>query len=193
MSKIPEVFAIFEQKLAHVLSFTVDPLKSKDLKNALEEILTYFSGIVEYASKAESRIAELEEENDRLQDGWFRDETICPDGSLRPKVSDLLNRIAELSQAVGLITTLKPTMVMDANHPLDMVREVGEHVTARIAELEAENNRLAELLHNELSSVEIATDSGNKRWVALNDIYENGEKHNANWCKRKAQEGLGIK
>ena len=85
-----------------------------------------------------ARIAELEAENDRLQDGWFRDETICPDGSLRPKVSDLLNRIAELSQAVGLITTMKPTMVMDANHPLDMVREVAEHVTARIAELEAE-------------------------------------------------------
>ena len=42
------------------------------------------------------RIAELEAENDRLQSGWFRDETICPDGSLRPKVSDLLNRIAEL-------------------------------------------------------------------------------------------------
>ena len=46
-----------------------------------------------------ARIAELEEENDRLQDGWFRDETICPDGSLRPKVSDLLNRIAELEEA----------------------------------------------------------------------------------------------
>ena len=43
-----------------------------------------------------ARIAELEAENDRLQSGWFRDETICPDGSLRPKVSDLLNRIAEL-------------------------------------------------------------------------------------------------
>lgn len=68
-----------------------------------------------------------------------------------------------------------------------------ETLNARIAELEAENNRLAELLHNELSSVEIATDLGNKRWVALNDIYENGEKHNTNWCKRKAQEGLGIK
>ena len=67
-----------------------------------------------------------------------------------------------------------------------------EHLD-RIAELEGENNRLAELLHNELSSVEIATDLGNKRWVALNDIYENGEKHNTNWCKRKAQEGLGIK
>ena len=94
--------------------------------------------LLEDNHKLESRIAELEAENDRLQDGWFRDETICPDGSLRPKVSDLLNRIAELSQAVGLITTMKPTMVMDANHPLDMVREVAEHVTARIAELEAE-------------------------------------------------------
>ena len=72
-------------------------------------------------------------------------------------------------------------------------RTIEDELRARIAELEAENNRLAELLHNELSSVEIATDLGNKRWVALNDIYENGEKHNANWCKRKAQEGLGIK
>jgi len=59
------------------------------------------------------------------------------DWNTRP-IEDALNaRIAELSQAVGLITTLKPTMVMDANHPLDMVREVAEHVTARIAKLEA--------------------------------------------------------
>ena len=67
-----------------------------------------------------------------------------------------------------------------------------EHLD-RIAELEAENNRLAELLHNELISVEIATDLGNKRWTALNKIYQYGEKHNTNWCKRIAQEGLGIK
>ena len=64
---------------------------------------------------------------------------------------------------------------------------------SRIANLEAENNRLAELLHNELSSLEIATDLGNKRWTALNKIYEDGEKHNTNWCKRTAQEGLGLK
>ena len=60
--ELPEVFSIFEQKLAHVLSFTVVPLKSKDMKNALAEILTYFSGIVERASKAESRIAKLEKQ-----------------------------------------------------------------------------------------------------------------------------------
>ena len=59
--------------------------------------------------------------------------------------------------------------------------------------LRAEIARLQEKLHDEMSQLEIATDLGNKRWVALNDIYENGEKHNANWCKRKAQEGLGIK
>lgn len=60
-----------------------------------------------------------------------------PEDALRARIAELEARITELSQAVGLITTLKPTMVMDANHPLDMVREVAEHVTARIAELEA--------------------------------------------------------
>lgn len=50
---------------------------------------------------------------------------------------ELRARISELSQAVGLITTLKPTMVMDADHPLDMAKEVEAYVTARIAELEA--------------------------------------------------------
>jgi ribosomal protein L37AE/L43A len=53
-----------------------------------------------------------------------------------------LARIAELSQAVGLITTLKPTMVMDANHPLDMAKEVAEYVNARIAELEGKIDQL---------------------------------------------------
>jgi chromosome segregation ATPase len=71
--------------------------------------------------------------------------------------------------------------------------ELQDSYCDRIAELEAENNRLAELLHNEKSQLEIATDLGNKRWVALGKIYKDGEKHNTNWCKRIAQEGLGIK
>lgn len=62
-----------------------------------------------------------------------------------------------------------------------------------IKNLKAEVSRLSELLHDEMSQLEIATDLGNRRWSILNEIYENGEKHNANWCKRKAQEGLGIK
>ena len=61
-------------------------------------------------------------------------------------ITGLESRIAEFSQAVGLITTLKPTMVMDANHPLDMAKEVAEYVTARIAQLEAELKITDELL-----------------------------------------------
>ena len=63
MSEIPEVFAIFEQKLAHVLSFN---LRQKGQKKAIEELLVYFSGTVERASKAEARIAELEAESERF-------------------------------------------------------------------------------------------------------------------------------
>ena len=73
------------------------------------------------------------------------------------------------------------------------LRECHLHAVNRIAELEGENNRLAQLLHDEMSQLEIATDLGNKRWTALNEIYEDGEKHNTHWCKRIAQEGLGLK
>ena len=65
--------------------------------------------------------------SDWQADGLFR--TDC--------INKLEARIAELSQALGLITTLKPTMVMDTDHPLDMAKEVAEYVNARIAELEA--------------------------------------------------------
>ena len=72
-------------------------------------------------------------------------------------------------------------------------RPIEDALTARIAELEAESERLSQLLHDEMSQLEIATDLGNKRWTALNEIYEDGEKHNTHWCKRIAQEGLGLK
>ena len=72
-------------------------------------------------------------------------------------------------------------------------RPIEDALRLRIAELEEENERLAQLLHDEMSQLEIATDLGNKRCAALNKIYEDGEKHNTNWCKRIAQEGLGLK
>jgi len=53
----------------------------------------------EARNNLETYIAELEEENDSLQSAWFEEETICPDGSLKPKVSTLLSRIAELEAA----------------------------------------------------------------------------------------------
>ena len=68
-----------------------------------------------------------------------------------------------------------------------------EHLQKRVDELEGENSRLSVLLHDEMNQLELTIDLSNKRWIALNNIYTDGEKHNANWCKRKAQEGLGIK
>lgn len=41
---------------------------------------------------------------------------------------------------------------------------------SRIAELEEECASLGVRLHDEMSQLEIATDLGNKRWVALNDL-----------------------
>ena len=73
MSEIPEVFAIFEQKLAHVLSFTIIAQRN-NTKQAIEELLVYFSGIVERASKAEARIAELEAER-----RWIPVSELLPD------------------------------------------------------------------------------------------------------------------
>ena len=90
----------------------------------------------------------------------------------------------------GYLKPLRWTKGGDGSH-WDGCEDV--HWDCRIAQLETEIVRLQEKLHDEMSQLEIATDLGNKRWLALNDIYENGEKHSANWCKRKAQEGLGIK
>ena len=79
----------------------------------------------------------MSEEIVRVSSGTLADYSVREVGRAILNELDMLrNRIAELSQAVGLITTLKPTMVMDADHPLEMAKEVVEHVTARIAELE---------------------------------------------------------
>lgn len=67
MSEVPEVFDVFEKKLAQVLSFTL-VTHPNSTKKAVEELLTYFSSVVERASKAESRIAELEGENKKAFD-----------------------------------------------------------------------------------------------------------------------------
>ena len=86
-----------------------------------------------------------------------------------------------------------PSIDIESAVELWNTRPIEDELRARIAELEAESERLSQLLHDEMSQLEIATDLGNKRWAALNKIYEDGEKRNTNWCKRIAQEGLGIK
>ncbi len=87
------------------------------------------------AYEQNKRIAELETKI-RHNALWQASEDAEERAHLEKLVPDLKKRIAELSQAVGLITTLKPTMAMDVDHPLDMAKEVTEYVTARIAELE---------------------------------------------------------
>ena len=112
--------------------------------------------------------------------------------------------VSDVSMTQDVLTDIKTPHSIENNNPdyykHDELKKENAELKAdlknkntRIAELEAEIERLSQLLHDEMSQLEIATDLGNKRWVALNDIYENGEKHNTNWCKRKAQEGLGIK
>lgn len=46
MSEVPEVFDVFEKKLAQVLSFTL-VTHPNSTKKAVEELLTYFSSVVE--------------------------------------------------------------------------------------------------------------------------------------------------
>ena len=75
-------------------------------------------------------------------------EIVIEEWQTRPIEDDLIARIAELSQAVGLITTLKPTMVMDADHPLEMAKEVAEYVNNRIAELEKDNAEFRQLIRD---------------------------------------------
>ena len=55
-----------------------------------------------------------------------------------------------------------------------------------------ERDAAEKLLIQLREQLEVTTDLGEKRWQALNDIYEQAEKRTCNWCKRKAAEGLGI-
>ena len=86
--------------------------------------------VIDALNNAESRIAELEAENDRLQGAWFKDETICPDGSLKPKVSTLLSRIAELEAESEQLTAHDATERQDDKWiPVsERLPEVGEAV-----------------------------------------------------------------
>lgn len=86
MSEVPEVFDVFEKKLAQVLSFTL-VTHPNSTKKAVEELLTYFSSVVERASKAESRIAELEL--------GLNNQTVHSN-TLQKILTEKLDRIAEL-------------------------------------------------------------------------------------------------
>lgn len=62
-------------------------------------------------------------------------------------------RVEELGQAVGLLTTLHPTMVMDADHPLDMAKKIEVYVARRVEALEKVVEVLREVQEWRLSAV----------------------------------------
>jgi len=156
MNSIPELVKLLERHLHEarneltvcqyaVLSYVDDELRVTANKDEQER------------QELTARIAQLEAEIRNWQDCYCEFETIAPDGKLKISVLDIYNRIAELNariaeleEAVGLITTLKPTMVMDTEHPLDMAKEVAEYVTARIAELEADSVQIQYVCEDEL-------------------------------------------
>ena len=81
------------------------------------------------------RIAELEEQvwdlnlaNEKLESAYFADETIAPDGTLKPSVRKLLKRIEK------------------AETDYDIAESHVTALTARIAELEAENAELRDVI-----------------------------------------------
>ena len=92
-------------------------------------------------SPLRTRIAELEEENDRLQAAWFVEETICPDGSLKPKVSALLSRIAELERDKKALRGIEENL----REHIDIGTLQLSVATARIAELKAYIDQLIEI------------------------------------------------
>lgn len=104
-------------------------------------------------------------------------------------IDALLDEIERLEKELLMQKSLVFAREQDLN---ELHIELNQAETINVA-LRAEIERLTEKLHDEMSQLEIATDLGNKRWIALNEIYKNGENHNTNWCKRKAQEGLGIR
>lgn len=160
-----------------VMTKQMQKMIDKELKKRFEELK------LELATRYEELLNMRNMEADQFNDG-FNDARAGKLETDHPHY-DLDTDNWRLGYAWGMFEPMKEKLARE--------HQVSDALFTYIAELEAENNRLAELLHNELSSVEIATDLGNKRWTALNKIYEDGEKHNTNWCKRIAQEGLGIK
>jgi hypothetical protein len=113
----------------------------------------------EARNNLEEYIAELEEENDRLQAAWFEDETICPDGSLKPIVSTLLSRIAKLKAEVT------------------KCHELQDSYCDRIAELEAFIDRLIEVSEKMFTAVIAAADSydeGMREWDKIVNDWKEG-------------------
>ena len=68
-----------------------------------------------------------------------------------------------------------------------------QEAVAILDALTVDGDVAAEAMAKEIfEQLTIATDMADKRWRALNEIYEQASSRNVDWCRRKAREGLGL-
>ena len=90
-------------------------------KNAEDDSL---KALVDYIAELEEQVWNLNLENERLEEAYWIDETISPDGTLKPSVRKLLERLEKAETDLRLSD--------------DLVKALDN----RIAKLEAENDQL---------------------------------------------------
>lgn len=122
---------------------------------------------VPYSTFDAKLIAELEAENDRLQDAWFHDETICPDGSLRPKVSTLLERISELEKSNELHRNIN----RDVATALGLKSGDSWHnLPERVIDLRKRNDELEALIDQLIEAGRAVTSVAEWRYANLTEL-----------------------
>ncbi len=154
MSEIPEVFAEFERKLARLLA-----CRSKhemETKKAVEEILTYFSSVVERASKAEASIAKLESEL----------------VTTKQKLTDCEARNAELEKSSDELAE----ELSDMESAKDDVFDEAWKLKAKVVELETLVEKLIEVGDWAITGMAIATSYSSSK---MNDL---AERRRDEWC-----------
>jgi len=104
-----------------------DPLMGMDAQKWAKEFMRIWAG----------RWAEVDE---ALMISWFANAIMrgFDEGGRRQKETDR-EELDALRQAIGMLTTLHPTMVMDPPNPVGMALQVHAHVTQEIAALKAKD------------------------------------------------------
>ena len=101
-----------------------------------------------------------------ISKGVKTEETICPDGSLKPKVSALLSRIAELERDKKALRGIEENL----REHIDIGTLQLSVATARIAELKAYIDQLIEVGEKMFTAVIAAADpydEGMREWDKL--------------------------
>lgn len=96
----------------------------------------------------------------------------------REERAESRNRIEQLQQAVGLLTTLHPTMEMDVERPLEMAQKIERHVT----EEKADDQKMANSIIREHSERIEELKARNRELVKENKLHKRTlELHSDGW------------